>query len=116
MFKVEIIMILLTLLFMVFDIITGFTVCLKNKNFSSSKMRKGIFNKAGLILLIVFAIILDYSQIFFDVSAIIRSIGLPFDTIPMVNAIGIYIITMECGSIKENISKVNKNIKFFKKE
>ena len=86
---------------MALDVITGLFVSLKNKTFQSSIMREGLFHKCGSIATLLLGVLCDYGQQFLD---------LGFD-IPVTLAICTYISVMEIGSIKENIQKLNPEIK-----
>ena len=83
-------------IFILLDILTGLLSAFKNKEFNSTVMKEGAYHKAGSILLVVFGLTVDYAQSFIDLGA----------TIPMAKAFSIYIITMEFGSIIENIGRL----------
>lgn len=87
--------------FMVLDILTGFIVSIKNKTFQSSIMREGLFHKCGSISTILLGVLCDYGQQFLDLGF----------NVPVTLAICTYISVMEIGSIKENINKLNPQIK-----
>lgn len=82
--------ILLPLILMVFDVITGYYNAWKNNETSSSKMRDGIGKKLAEIVYIVVGIILGYA---FGMKAIGYFIS-------------IYIAYMELVSIAENCKKL----------
>lgn len=86
--------------FMALDILTGITLAIKQKKFTSSAMREGLFHKAGSIFCIVFAFAVDYGQTFIDLGV----------TVPMAAGVCAYIALMECGSIVENIGGINPEI------
>lgn len=83
--------------FICFDIITGLMSAFKKGNFKSSTMRKGLIAKIGEI----FAVFL-----FISIEKVLPFIGITI-TIPLVQAITVYIVIMEIGSIIENIGKMN---------
>lgn len=87
----------ITMGFILFDLITGVIKAFKEKTYTSSLMREGLFHKAGSILLIMLAILADYAQTFVD-------LGL---TVPLTIAVCTYVILMEVGSSIENIGKIN---------
>lgn len=89
-----------TALFIIFDMITGIINAFKNKNFTSSIMREGLFHKCGSVLCVVFAILVDYAQKFIDIGI----------TIPVTITVCGYIILMEIGSIIENVCSINPEI------
>lgn len=86
--------------FILLDLVTGAVKAFKEKNWSSSVMREGLFHKIGSVLTIVFGIMVDYAQSFVDIGV----------TIPMASAICAYIILMEIGSIIENVCIINPEI------
>lgn len=89
-----------TLGFIAFDVITGLFQALYTGTFNSSTMRKGLFHKGGEILTIVGAYLLQYAVQYIDLGI----------TVPMVNAVAVYICLMELGSIIENLCKVNPTL------
>lgn len=86
--------------FIVIDCITGVIKAFKNKTFTSSIMREGLFHKLGNILAVLLGVFSDYAQSIIDLG-ITPSIAIP---------ICVYISTMEIGSIIENIAEINPNI------
>lgn len=87
-------------LFIVMDLITGVLQSIKNKNFSSRVMREGLFHKVGVLLSLALGILIDYSQNFINLSI----------NVPVMEGIAVYVITMEIGSIIENIYHLNPEI------
>ena len=81
--------ILLPIIFMMIDVITGYLQSIINKNTESSVMRKGLLHKCLLIIIILISYLLHFS---FNISYIS-------------NFVSIYIIVMELTSIFENIKK-----------
>lgn len=100
-----------TLIMILLDILTGVLKSIKNKEFNSTKLRKGGINKATEILVLVFGFALSYGlpqfniDIGFDVSFLICG----------------YLFLMEATSIIENVGEINPNLippkisNFFKK-
>lgn len=86
--------IIVTLIFITFDIATGVLQALITGTFESHKMRKGGFRKLCLLVVIAFGVALDYSQMLVD-------LGFEF---PCLKAIATYITFMEIMSIIENIN------------
>lgn len=86
--------------FILLDLLTGIVKAFKEKNWSSTVMREGLFHKIGSVLTVVFGIMVDYAQTFVDIGV----------TIPMASAICGYIILMEIGSIIENVCVINPEI------
>lgn len=92
---------LVTLLFILMDIIIGLVKALETKSFKSIKMREGLFHKLGEILCVVFGMVCEIS---FPVVGINVKL-------PIVSTICIYIIIMETGSVVENLAAISPNIK-----
>lgn len=86
--------------FIVLDFGTGLCKAIKNKTFTSTVMREGLWHKCGSIACILFGALADYAQNFFDLGI----------QLPLLHSICTYIILMECGSIIENIGEINPNI------
>lgn len=91
---------LITALFIILDMVTGLIKAFKEKNYTSSIMREGLFHKCGSVFCIVFGILVDYAQNFIDLGT----------KIPVAPAICGYIILMEVGSVIENICTINPDI------
>ncbi len=91
---------LVTAGFVGLDMLTGIVKAFKEKNFTSSVMREGLFHKCGSVIAVVFAVLVDYAQSLVDLGV----------TIPIAIAVCSYIILMEVGSIIENIGKINPRI------
>lgn len=91
---------LITGLFILTDMVSGLIKALKNHEFSSHVMREGLFHKAGSILIIWLAILMDYTGHYLD-------LGLQASlTVPVC----CYICIMEVGSILENIGLINPDL------
>lgn len=86
--------IIVTLIFIVFDVLTGVLQALINSTFQSRVMRKGGLHKLALMIVLAFGVALDYSQTLVD-------LGFEF---PCLKAIAAYISLMEIMSIVENIN------------
>lgn len=78
-----------TLIFILFDVISGFISAIIQKNLDSQKMREGLLRKILLILIIALSFIIQYS---FGITSISKIVC-------------IYIIFMEVVSILENLQK-----------
>lgn len=93
-FANEIWQIIIPLIFMCADFITGFIQSLINGTTSSKIMRKGLLHKILLIIIIILSFLLQY--------------GL---NIPLIsNFVCIYLVIMELTSILENIKKAGINL------
>lgn len=86
--------ILVTIIFIIFDIITGVLQALITGTFESHIMRKGGLRKLCLLVVIAFGVVLDFSQTLVD-------LGFDF---PCLSWICAYISLMEIMSIIENIN------------
>lgn len=86
--------------FIVIDIITGLLNAIKNKTWSSTVMREGLFHKMGFILFIALALLCDYGQQFIDIGF----------TIPITESVLIYVIVTELGSCIENLAGINPEL------
>lgn len=95
----------------VLDIVTGFIKALFNKQIDSSIIREGGKHKISEILIIIFSIYVKKGIVYLNVE-------IPFNPVTLVCG---YIIVMECISIIENIGNMNskcippKLSEFFKK-
>lgn len=91
---------IVTASFILLDMLTGIVKAFKEKSFTSTVMREGLFHKCGSVLTIVFGFLVDYAQSIVDLGV----------TIPVGITFCVYIILMECGSIIENIGRINPEI------
>lgn len=94
MFKLNIFIVVL--LFIALDFLSGTVAALKAGEFTSTEMRKGLFNKGGEIIVMLLAGLVDFS-----------GVGVTVSLLPIFSG---YIILMEIGSILENVDKINPNI------
>lgn len=92
------------LFFMLGDIISGIIQAIINDDLSSKIMKKGLYHKALILLIVLSSFILSKA---FNIDLLFK-------------AISIYIIIMEIISILENCSKAGLDVswitKFFRKE
>lgn len=86
--------------FIVMDFATGLFKAFKEKNFSSSVMREGLFHKCGFIFLVIFGMLVDYAQLYLDIGI----------AVPTTKSICVYVVLTEIGSIVENLGKINPAI------
>ena len=92
--------IIITLVFMLLDIISGFSASIYRKKFKSSVMRQGLFHKFGEILALMLSIVVEYAMKYMELGF----------SIHLLNVVSIYLIVMEIGSILENIAKLNEEL------
>lgn len=91
---------IIVLVFIVLDLISGVICALKKGNFTSKGMKKGLYAKSGELLLLLLSYLISYCMRYYD-------IGYSNSFYIIVST---YIITMEIGSIVENIGKINPNL------
>lgn len=92
--------------FVVFDIVTGFTGAILEKRVSSSKMRDGLEHKIAFFLVWFFALIVEVCSSAMDLGFVL----------PAVTPVTVYVVATESVSILENIASMNpalKNSKIF---
>ena len=82
------------------DFFTGLTKAFATNSFTSTKMRQGLFHKVSLILCMILGGLVDFAQVYLELGI----------TIPVAEAICVYICLMEITSIIENICKINPEI------
>lgn len=88
----------------VIDIATGLLKGWKEKDIDSSKLRDGLFKKAGELIVLGLAYFLEYfATIYIDIGI----------DIPMVTGCTVYIVVMELISILENVCLINPNLSKF---
>ena len=87
-------------LFILMDMISGIIKAFKQKAYTSTIMREGLFHKCGSILCVVFGALVDYTQTLVDIGV----------TVPVAVSVCVYIILMEVGSIIENVCTINPDI------
>lgn len=92
---------IVTLLFIVLDILVGLVKAFSTVGFKSLKMREGLFHKLGEVLCVAFGVVCEIS---------FPLVGITIN-LPIVSTICIYIVLMETGSIIENLAVISPNIK-----
>lgn len=93
--------VMIALVLMGLDILLGLAGAVKNRDVQSSKMREGLWHKAGSVGLIVLAYVLEVAVDHVD-------LGIVFPGVIVVCA---YIILMEVGSCLENLVVLNPELK-----
>lgn len=96
----EIITITLTAILITLDYITGIIKALATRSMSSSKMRAGLYHKAGYVVVIALAFLLEHGQQF---------VNLGF-TVPLIAPVCLYIILAEVVSVLENAVALNPEL------
>lgn len=92
--------IIIPMIFIILDVISGVLKAFFQKTLSSLKMREGLMHKAAYILVIILAVLLQVSSVVFNFG---------FE-IPSVLAVAIYICCAEVVSIIENIGEMNPQL------
>ena len=90
----------ITSAFILLDLLNGLVKALKNKTYTSTIMREGLFHKCGSLLCIAFGGLVDYAQLYLDLGT----------TVPVAVSVCIYIVLMEIGSTIENVCEINPGI------
>lgn len=89
-----------TLLFIVFDFVSGFVQAVANKNVQSEKLRQGLFHKCGFVFAIVFGVLCEWAMSFVDLGF----------QVPIALTICVYIILTEIMSVLENLGKLSPEL------
>lgn len=96
----EYIAVVFVLFFVLLDLMTGTLAALGAHEWNSSIMRQGLLHKTGSLLCVAFGVLVERASEFVDFGV----------NIPIFTAICTYICLMECGSIIENLGKINPEI------
>lgn len=102
---------IVVLIFIAFDVLTGWLKAFSTGTTDSSIMRQGLTHKVGELLAMAFGYVCQYTLPYVGVEV----------NIPFAGAIGTYIVLMETASVVENISVMNPQLaqvleKVFSKE
>ena len=92
---------LVSLAFIVFDVLTGWLKAYITATINSSIMRTGLLRKIGEIMAVLFGYMCQYS---------LPLLGLNISA-PFAGAITTYIVLMETASVIENICAMNPNLR-----
>lgn len=98
--KPEAIIIGLTASLIVLDYVTGLLKAFATRTVSSSKMRAGLYHKAGYAVVIALAFLLEHGQ---------QYVNLGF-TVPLITSVCLYIIFAEVVSVFENAVALNPEL------
>lgn len=91
---------IVVLIFIAFDVLTGWLKALATGTTNSSIMRKGLFHKLGEVIAVIFGYVCQYALPYIGITI----------KVPFAVAIGTYIVLMEMTSIVENISHVSPHL------
>lgn len=86
--------------FILLDLITGLIKAFKEKSYTSSIMREGLYHKIGTLLIVGFGYLVDYAQTYIDIGV----------SVPVAISVCSYVVLMEIGSIIENVCIINPQI------
>lgn len=92
---------IVALIFIVFDVLTGWLKALITATTNSSVMRTGLMRKVGELLAVIFGYVCQFC---------LPMIGVHAD-VPFAGAIATYIVLMETASVIENICAINPNLR-----
>lgn len=84
----------------VLDVVVGFAGAVKRHDVRSSKLRDGLWHKAGFVGLIALAYVIEYAAAFAD---------LGFE-VPTVLAVCAYVMVTEIASVFENLCVLNPEL------
>lgn len=98
--KPEVITIGLTAILIVLDYATGLMKAFATRTVSSSKMRAGLYHKAGYAVVIALAFLLEHGQ---------QYVNLGF-TVPLITPVCLYIVFAEVVSVLENAVALNPEL------
>lgn len=91
---------MITGLFILADIVTGFLAACKNKCVKSEKMREGLWHKAGFIGIVALACLCEYSMVYIDLGI----------EVPLVVPVCGIIVWIELMSNWENLCKLSPEL------
>ena len=92
---------LVSLVFVLFDVLTGWLKAITTASMNSSIMRSGLMRKVGEIIAVVFGYVCQHC---------LPLIGVAID-VPFAGAIASYIVITETASIIENICAMNPKLR-----
>lgn len=92
--------VLVVLVFVALDIVTGLAKAFATSGFDSSFMRQGFWHKLGEIMAVALALAVDYG---------LPQVGIPLD-VHLSGVCCTYLVLMEIGSVIENIGHINPDL------
>lgn len=98
--KNKLFVIIIPILFICFDVLTGWVKAFASGTTDSSIMRKGLYHKLGEVLAIGFGLACEFAYPY---------IGITIE-IPLASGIATYIVLMETASIVENLSIISPRL------
>lgn len=91
----------ITLILIVFDFLSGIIKAAKNNNISSTVMREGLYHKGAFIGIIFLAYVCQWGSLHMDLGF----------TVPLMPSACAYISLTEITSILENLCELNPELK-----
>jgi toxin secretion/phage lysis holin len=98
---IHVLPIILTLAFILFDLITGVVQAVANGELESGKMRSGLYHKLAFIFAMILGYLCEFACGYMELGF----------TIPLAIPVCVYICLTEIVSIIENIIKLNPELK-----
>lgn len=86
--------------FMLLDLVTGFTQAVVNHCVDSTKMKQGLWHKCGFLLAMIFGCLCEYAMSYVDLGF----------TLPIQDAVCMFIILTEIVSNLENLGKISPEL------
>lgn len=99
---------IVTMIFILIDILTGVLKAFHNGSFTSNKMREGLYHKASYMIIIIVSAVIE-------IASKDPEMKFTFD-VPLINTTCIYIIFTDFMSILENLSQINPDMQNFLKK
>lgn len=90
----------IVVVFIILDFVSGIAKSVKDKDFTSERMREGLYHKCAEVFAVIVTYFMQYS---------LPRIGLAVD-FPLTTVIVTYVVIMEIGSIIENIGQINPQL------
>lgn len=90
------------LIMITLDVIAGVVSAASRGEIDSTKLRRGLLHKLGLVLAFALAVALEYEES-------VLPIGM---SAPLILPVSVYIILMEACSVYENIKQINPDFQF----
>lgn len=93
---------IITIIFVIFDFLSGWVASICNGNFKSSVMRKGIFHKLAIFGVLFLVALLDWATNFVNLGVLAE--------FPVSGTICTGFVVMEVQSVMENLHRMNEDI------
>jgi phage-related holin len=97
-------------LMMVLDIVTGVAAAAKSHDIQSSRLREGLWHKAGYFGLMALAAVYEIACTWLNIVEIAQGIGIEVPVLPALTAVCVFVIVTELVSILENLCELNPEI------